>query len=206
MNPEKLRVRKREIIFAEHHNGLVAFAEQLTVQRGRLRGRQLPDGFIARAEFSVSTSVTHPFKVRINEDGDKGPEVLFVSGHVNGVIPVIKAADGKERALDDLNENEEGPALLIPEEAWQPRGTGERALVMFRYELRAPDATVEKVVAVVVAEPPARKAWTFHKLACILRRKDGTITPAQQIFFDQYFDASNVGKDGTFTAWPRAAG
>ncbi len=205
MNPEKLRVHSREKILADHHNGLVMFAETLTILRGRIKGRQLSDGFIPRIDVAVKTSVSHPFKVKVSEDEDGKPVVFMRAGHVNGVIPILGEGD-KARALDDLDDNDDPPPLAIDEAAWQPRGTGERALVMLRYELRTGDASVAKVVPVVVAEPPARKAWTFHKLAAILRRKDGTVTPSQQIFFDQYFDASNVGKDGTFTAWPRAAG
>jgi hypothetical protein len=199
--PDSLLVKRGERVLAEHHNGLVKLAESITLQRGPLKGRQDANGFTPHIDVPpASGAVDHAFKIALS-DGPRG-ELLcrFTPGHVGGIIPIIGV-----RYLDDFDDEDLGPALEIPDDAWKKRGLTERALIMFRYELN-PSFAVAKVVPVAVAAPPDNPPFAWHKLIAILiRSEDGAIRVLQQCFFSQYFDTSERKPSGRFRAWPRAA-
>lgn len=199
--PESLIVRKGQEITADHHNRLVRFADRLTLQRGALKGRQDSDGFTPRITVSTTLSVSHAFKVAVTAGQNPDEQLAtFTLGHVAGIIPTID-----DRALDDLDENGDPPALIVKADAWKKHGRGERALLMFRYELTHDDFTVAKVVPVAVPEPPAAAPYTWHKLIAILQRTDDEIRATQICFFSQEFDTSERTATGRFHAWPRIA-
>lgn len=198
-NPQSLRVAPGQPIRTEDHNGLVRLAERLTWQRGRMKGRRMPDGFLPRVEAQVILGVEHPFRV-LTAAADEKLFATFTTGHVNGIVPKI----GK-LALDMADENGNPPRLEIPRDAWKPYGTGERAIVMLRYDLTA-DFLVSAVTPVALPAPPsAALPRQWHKLCALLYRQDGTVRVRQRIFFDQYFTASGGTPAGRFTAWPRVA-
>jgi hypothetical protein len=201
--PTALRVRQGQRIEAAHHNGLVTLAQSLTFQRGTLKGRQLPEGFIPRVVVSQTISIDHPFKVTLTPgDNDQEMSATFTLGYVAGIVPQI---DGTP--LDEPDDNGAPPVLKVTEAAWKPRGNIERALIMLRYELDHSSFTVNKVVPVAVATPPHQSPWTWHKLIAIaIRDSTGQVTVSQQCFTSQEFDTSERKPSGLFRAWPRSAG
>lgn len=199
-----LRVRRGQVITAAHHNGLVSLAERIQLQRGALKGRSEPGGFTPRITAQVVVRVEHPFRVLLTTEHD----LAFVTidpGYVNGIMPEIDG-DLDSVPLDKLNARGEVPRLAIPKDAWQPYGTGERALVFLRYQLDA-SFLVNRVTPVALAKPPsAALPRQWHKLCATLYYQTGTFRVRQHVFFDQYFTASGGTSAGRFTAWPRAAG
>lgn len=200
-NPQNLRVAPGQPIRSEDHNALVRLAEHLTWQRGRMKGRRMPDGFLPRVEAQVILGVDHPFRVQTAE-ADEKLFATFTPGVVNGIMakigPLALDAVDKDTGLP--------PRLEIPKEAWKPYGMDERALVQLRYDLTA-DLLVSAVTPVALPAPPsAALPRQWHKLCAILYRQDGAVRVRQRLFFDQYFTASGGTPAGRFTAWPRAAG
>lgn len=198
--PDSLRVRKGQRVEAAHHNGLVRLASQLTIQRGRLKGRQDPDGFTPHVEVSTSVSVDHPFRMSVTEGEDDVQLVTFTPGTVSGVVPALD-----ELALDDVDDAGEPPVLRVEADAWAPHGRVERALILFRYDLDAA-FSVLKVTPLAAPKKPDPSPRTWHKLIGFLIRFEGNVRPFQQCFFAQYFDAAGGKTPGAFRAYPRAAG
>lgn len=196
---DKLHVLKGEKVKAEHHNKLCDLVEALTLQRGPLKGRQTSDGFSPHVNVSATFSSPHSFKVSI--EAGEGDQYLatFTLGHVSGVVPMID-----DRALDDLDEAGNPPALIVKADAWKKHGRIERALLMFRYELDR-DYSVLKIVPVAVSVPPAQANFQWHKLIAILVRFEGDVRVAQMCFFAQEFDTSERTDAGRFHPWPRIA-
>jgi hypothetical protein len=193
-NPRKLRVQPGDEVKAEHHNGLVELAESLTWQRGRLRGRRLPDGFIPHIPAVTSaTMVTHPWAVEI-EEGKEGALSL-----IDGVVPEI---DG--RPLDDFDEKGEPPRLQVAKDAWAKRGNGERSLLMLRYHLTQ-ELVVGGVAPVAVASVPPAADYVWHKLLGFLLRFGGEVRYRPQCFFSQNFVALAGRSAGRFQPLPRVA-
>lgn len=199
--PDELRVRKGERISAAKHNALVSLAERLTLQRGRIPGRQSPDGFTPMVDVQATAAPSgHAWKITPEDQGET-LALFFTPAHVSGIMPMI----GKV-PLDEVGADGRAPALIVTKDAWAKRGMGERALIMFRYELRHTDFRPEKIVPVAVATPPDRAPWTWHKLIAILTRFDGAVKVWPQCWFPQAFDATDTTPAGAFTPWPRAEG
>jgi len=208
--PDSLRIDRRHApLSRQRDNAIAQLAEQLTLQRGSLKGRQEPGGFTPHVGVSTTSDPDHDFKAVLTQDAQGKPELTFLTaGHVGGVVPVLVTADGEELAMDDSadGESDTRPALPIPDSAFAPRGRVEKALILFRYDLRPEDATVSKVTVIAAAEVPGTRAWTWHRLAGWVRRFQGTDTWVPMIFFSQQFDVSDVNQaDGRFKAWPRIA-
>lgn len=196
MNPR--RVRKGERIRAADHNDLVALAEQGAIGIGPLKGQQDANGFVPRIAIRTTVSAGHAFRVALEEDGDK-LLVTFTPAHVAGKMPEIEG-----KALDEIDDTGNFPRLEVPEAAWIKRGAGERALIMFRYELDRVDFTVAKVVPVAVATRPPRAPWTWHKLVAIAVRQGGQVRLFPQMFLPQGFLAADTNSAGGFRPLPYA--
>lgn len=198
---DELIVRRGQAASAQHHNNLVALAEELTIQQGALTGRRDTDGFLPDIQVSATLSARYPFRVSAFE-GDGGKLMLtFSPGHVTGIVPTIG-----DVALGETDKEGNEPALEVPTAAWTKKGMTERALVMFRYELRRPDFAVAKVVPVAVPSAPVAAPWRWHKLIAILTRTDGIVKIHQQCYRSQDFFVTDANAEtGRFTAWPSAA-
>lgn len=178
----KAKVSPGDLVRAEHHNGLVDIATAIQLQRGRLKGRQYPDGFHAHVKAEATLTFSHAFKMTVDElDGDK-VAVRFSLGTVDGSVPQI---DGKE--IDEIDESGDIPALLVADEAWVAHGKAERALIYFRYELNK-SFEVAKVVPVAAAKKPDSAPWQWHKLVGFLTRYEGAVRPTQIAFFPMRFE------------------
>ena len=195
-----LRVTRRQRIEAAHHNGLVTLAESLEIQRGRLKGRQEPDGFTPRIDIRATTSPSHPWKPSLGETERGLVTIGFETGHISGIVATI---DGT--ALDDVTDQEEPPLLTVPASAWKKNGNAERALIMAKVTFRTADFSVETVELVAVPAVPDFRPFTFHKLIHILTRIDGTVKAHIQTMHSLYLDVSDTDKTGRFKAWPRCA-
>lgn len=196
--PLSFRVRKGQRIRASHHNALVDIAEQATLQHGTLKGHQDSDGFTPRVTVQATLSVSTAFRIGLGEDGD---DVLltFSPSHVAGEIPTIG-----DEGLDEFDEAGNPPVLRVDKGAWVKRGAGERALVMFRYDLDHADFSVSKVTPVAVASVPLRKPWTWHKLVAFLVRQNGAVRVFPQMYFPQGFLAADTNSAGGFRPLPFA--
>lgn len=150
----KLRVVPGQVIRASDHNDLLALAGTLQVQNTVLKGHQDHAGFLPRLELKTTVSAGHAFRIALGEDGDD-LLLTFTPAHIAGIMPTI---DGE--GLDEFDEAGNAPTLRVDKKAWKKVGAGERALVMFRYELNSADFTVAKVEPVAVPAPPARKPFT----------------------------------------------
>lgn len=196
-----LKVRRGELVRAEHHNALAHLAEQLTIGRGRVKGRQDSGGFIARLDPRVSVSVSHAWKAVLEEDDDKLWLRFLVPSHVSGIVPEIEGV-----AIDDVQEDGEPPRLEIPASAFAKKGRSERALVLLRYDLRREDFTLEKVVPIASDKPLGVLPWKWHKLLGYVVRQNDEVKWWPQAFFPLAFDVSNVNpQTGHFKPWPRLA-
>lgn len=194
-----LRVARGERVQAQHHNGLVGLAESLTIQRGRLKGRQDSDGFTARIAVTAKAAVEHAWKSAIDEEDNRVFLRILTPSHVNGVVPEING-----NPIDIADKNGEYPRYEIPKSAWAKRGLAERAHIYLRYDLRHEDFSIERITLTALPEPPRQTPWTWHKLFGWLTRQDGSIKWHPQMFFPEYFDVSQTDRQrGTFKPWPR---
>jgi len=193
-----VRVRKGQRIRAEHHNALVSLAEQGAVGIGMLKGHQDANGFVPRIAIKTSVGTGHAFRITL-DDVDGKMFATFTPAHIAGLMPEI---DG--HPLDELDEAGNFPALEIAESAWIRRGAGERALIMFRYELDRATFAVAKVVAVAVPMAPARAPFTWHKLVAIIVRQAGQVRVFPQMFLPQGFLAADTNAAGGFRPLPYA--
>ncbi len=193
----KLRVRPGETIRAVHHNELVKLAASLVLQRGQLKGRQMPTGFMPRVQVSQTVQIDYPFRMQFGSDDNDNVTIIFTPGYIEGIMPKIN-----DVALDDVDGDGNPPILTVTQDAWAPYGNVQRALVMLRYDLDK-SFNVSAITPVAVPSPPSNPQQWF-KLCGILTQVDGIVKPYQLMFFSQYFSAGAGVSTGHFTAFPRA--
>lgn len=196
---DEITVQKGQAITARQHNNVAKLAESLTLNTRGIPGRRGPNGFTPTIKVSTSISAKHAFKLALvaGQNGELG--LTFTPAHVAGVMPTIG-----DRGLDELDDAGVGPVLEVKDDAWLAKGKGERALVMFRYDLDHTDFSVTKVTPLAVKAVPASAPWTWHKLVAILTRQNGDVKIWPQMFFPQAFEVTDTTATGRFTPWPRA--
>jgi hypothetical protein len=193
--PDSLFVRPGQEIEARHHNELVRLAEQLTIQRSGLRGRQMPDGFTPRVEVSQTISAEHRFTLAVEDGGDGKLLLSWSQGLIGGVEPVI--GEKKISELDD--QTGQPPKFEVTPDDFGDDG---RCLVYFQIEVDHISFLAVKVTPAAFAKKPGATAWMAFKLAGILAKDgDGAVTAYPRLFFDQGFAASEKKSSGMFRAW-----